>query len=175
MTCAAAETAAYDLNGALKARASTIAAVANEPTTPVDDAKTFVVYFGLNEKEVNGIGVQELAEVSAYADNLTTAEITISGHTDSSGDPVYNAYLAEVRANAVIDVLRDSFGVEGHEIKLETHGSALPAIDDGSSYQPQNRRVEIKVEPAAGTDKPQQAVTPQDADPDQAWKKRASI
>ena len=170
-----AETAAYDPNGALKARASTIAAVANETQPPADDAKTFVVYFGLSEKEVNGIGVQELAEVSAYADNLTTAEITISGHTDSSGDPAYNTYLAEVRANAVISVLRNSFGVEGHEIKLENHGSALPAIDDGNSYQPQNRRVEIKVRPAAGAEAPQQAVTPEDSDADQAWKKRASI
>ena len=96
-----AETAAYDPNGALKAGASTIAAAAGPPQGQAEnDVKTFVVYFGLNEKEVSGIGVQELAEVSAYADNLTTAEITVSGHTDSSGDPVYNAHLAEVRAHA---------------------------------------------------------------------------
>ncbi|MDH3660503.1 MAG: TAXI family TRAP transporter solute-binding subunit, partial [Alphaproteobacteria bacterium] len=114
-----AETAAYDPNGALKAKARTIAAVPTAPSA-VDapaagsEAKTFVVYFGLEEKTVNGIGMQELAEVSAYADNLSTAEITISGHTDRSGDPVYNAYLAEVRAQAVIELLRDRFGVTGH-------------------------------------------------------------
>ena len=173
------ETAAYDPNGALKAKASTIAAVAEPPSRPAndDDGKTFVVYFGLNEKEVNGIGVQELAEVSAYADNLTTAEITISGHTDRSGDPVYNAYLAEVRTHAVIDVLRDTFGIEGHEVRLETHGADTPAIDDGREYQPRNRRVEIRVRPSPSIDPnaPQHAVAPADADEAPAWKKRASI
>ena len=76
-----AETAAYDPNGALRAEASTtsLSATTDQPVDVAGDAKTFVVYFGFDEKDVSGIGVQELAEVSAYADNLTTAEITISG------------------------------------------------------------------------------------------------
>ena len=148
-----AETAAYDPNGALRAEASTtsLTATTDQPSDVEGDAKTFVVYFDLNEKDVSGIGMQELAEVSAYADNLTTAKITISGHTDRSGDPVYNAYLAEVRAHAVMNTLRGTFGVEGHEILLETHGSDAPAIQDGREYQPQNRRVEIKVKPSVGS------------------------
>lgn len=166
-----AETAAYDPNGALKAVAS------NAALTPdvQDDAKSFVVYFGLNEKDVNGIGVQELAEVSAFADNLTTAEIVISGHTDRSGDPVYNAYLAEVRAGAVMNVLKETFGIAGHKIRLETHGSDVPAIEDGREYQPQNRRVEIKVRPLIDPGQPQQATAPEKGESAPIWKKRASI
>ena len=172
-----AETAAYDPNGALKAELAPASLTQNVSLTPdaEEDAQTFVVYFGLNEKEVSGIGVQELAEVSAYADNLTTAEITISGHTDRSGDPAYNAYLAEVRAGAVANVLRDTFGIKGHEIRLETHGAALPAIKDGREFQPQNRRVEIKVRPLGAPDQRQQVVTPDGTDTAPAWKKRASI
>ncbi|MGI9417524.1 MAG: TAXI family TRAP transporter solute-binding subunit [Geminicoccaceae bacterium] len=172
-----AETAAYDPNGALRAQASTIAATSGpQEQSPGGDAvKTFIVYFGLNEKDVNGSSMQELAEISAHADNLTNAEITVSGHTDNSGDPVYNAYLAEVRAHAVIDTLRDSFGVKGHEIRIETHGSAAPAIDDGREYQPQNRRVEIQVRPATSSEEPQQAVVPEEGDDVPMWKKRASI
>lgn len=172
-----AETAAYDPNGALKAELSPAALTQSVSLTPDvgDDAKTFVVYFGLNERDVNGIGIQELSEVSAYADNLTTAEITISGHTDRSGDPAYNAYLAEVRAGAVANVLRDTFGIKGHEIRLETHGSALPAIEDGREYQPQNRRVEIKVRPLGALDQQQQTVAPNEGDATPAWKKRAAI
>ncbi|MGI9499580.1 MAG: TAXI family TRAP transporter solute-binding subunit [Geminicoccaceae bacterium] len=173
-----AETAAYDPNGSLRAEARTVAATAEPSAAPVSgdgEAKTFVVYFGLNEKDVSGLGMQELAEVSAYADNLTTAEIKISGHTDNSGDPIYNAYLAEVRALAVIDVLRGTFGAKGHEIRLETHGSTLPAVDDGRTYQPQNRRVEIQVRPVSDPDQPRQAVAPEGSDAVPAWKKRASI
>jgi TRAP transporter TAXI family solute receptor len=176
-----AETAAYEPTGALKARPHTVAARIEPAAAPANlagDGRTFVVYFDLNEKAVSGIGVQELAEVSAYADNLSTAEITVSGHTDRSGDPVYNAYLAEVRANAVASVLRDSFGIQGHDIKLETHGADAPAIDDGRTFQPRNRRVEITVRPtvAAGAGEPQQAVAPPTGDADvPMWKKRASI
>ena len=172
-----AETAAYDPNGALKAEINRAAYTPNGNFPPAqDDAKTFVVYFDLNEKSVNGIGVQELAEVSAYADNLTSAEITISGHTDRSGDPVYNAYLAEVRANAVMNALTEKFGIEGHEIRVETHGSEAPAVDDAREYQPQNRRVEIKVKTLNDPGQPQQAGTPAEGSGDvPAWKKRASI
>jgi outer membrane protein OmpA-like peptidoglycan-associated protein len=175
-----AETAAYDPNGALKAKARTIAATAGPAPTAATpnnggDEQTFVVYFGLGDKDVNGIGMQELAEVSAYADNLTAAEITISGHTDRSGDPVYNAYLAEVRAHAVIDVLRNRFGVKGHEIRLETHGADRPAVEGGDMYQPQNRRVEIEVRPIIDAGQPQQTVTPEGDDASPAWKKRAAI
>lgn len=175
-----AERSAFAPDGSL--RASTVALTSEGPSSggyPSPDAdenaKTFVVYFGLNEKEVSGIGIQELAEVSAYADNLSTAEIVISGHTDSSGDPVYNAYLAEVRAKAVVTTLRDTFGAGGHEIRLETHGSAIPAIDDGREYQPQNRRVEIEVRPLVDRGAPQQAETPAEEGEVPAWKKRASI
>jgi len=175
-----AETAEFDPNGALKVVAETIAATPDLPKagSPTEDenAKTFVVYFGLNEKDVNGMGVQELAEVSAYADNLATADIKVSGHTDSSGDPVYNAYLAEVRANAVINVLKDTFGIAGHEITLETFGPNQPAIDDGRDYQPENRRVEITVRPEQHNDGSQHAGAPdQENEEEPAWKKRASI
>ncbi len=174
-----AETAAYDPSGALKANASTIAArqdeAADGPAADQGDARTFVVYFGLEEKEVNGVGLQELAEVSAYADDLAKARITVSGHTDKSGDPVYNAYLAEVRAHAVIDALRNDFGVGGHEIMLETHGADRPAVDDGRAYQPMNRRVEITVHPAPTADEPQQAIVPEEDGTVETWRKRASI
>jgi len=182
-----AETAAFEPNGALKAREGAVTASIQPAAATVDNgaaasfgngdpAKTFVVYFGLNEKVVNGIGMQELAEVSAFADNLSNAEITVSGHTDRSGDPVYNAYLAETRARSVTDALIQRFGAEGHEVRLEIHGSNTPAIKDGPEYQPQNRRVEITVRPqVVDQNQPQQAVTPPGNVEELAWKKRASI
>ena len=77
--------------------------------------------------------------------------------------------------HAVIDALRERFGVKGHEIRLETHGSDLPAVDDGRDYQPQNRRVEIRVRPAIDADEPQRAGAPEDAEEVPIWKRRASI
>jgi hypothetical protein len=175
-----AQTAAYMPTGALRTKVHVAAAsIGIEPAAaPADDAaggRTFVVYFGLNEQTVNGVGVQELAKVSAYADNLTTATITVSGHTDRSGNPAYNARLAAARAQSVLGVLKDGFGVAGHEIRLETHGADAPVIDDGRAYEPRNRRVEITVAPAVAAAQPQQAATPESADDQPMWRKRASI
>jgi outer membrane protein OmpA-like peptidoglycan-associated protein len=192
-----AGSAAYESSGALRATVSTIAATPEASPKPAtwsaapapgladdNNGKTFVVYFGLNEKQVSGDGIQELAEVSAYADNLANASIQISGHADRSGDPAYNSYLAEIRANAVMNVLQDTFGVAGHELSVETYGASAPAIDDGREYQPQNRRVEIRVTPktTATSEQAQQAITPEvgpgedsDLRDVPTWKKRASI
>lgn len=154
------ENIAYNPNGALKATTQSTAAPAAEPslesTSPrIEEAeagKTFVVYFGLGEESVGGDGMQELAEVSAYADNLTEASITVTGHTDRSGDPVYNQWLAELRAKSVIKALTLTFGVSGHQIDVVNSGSSAPAVDQSREYEPQNRRVEITVVPANRVD-----------------------
>ncbi|MGI9491226.1 MAG: TAXI family TRAP transporter solute-binding subunit [Geminicoccaceae bacterium] len=138
------------------------------------DEKTFVVYFDLGEKEVSGDGLQELAEISAYADNLTNANITITGHTDLSGDPVFNQYLAEVRAKSVVNALTATYGMAGHTIEIVNRGSEEPAINDGRTYQPRNRRVEITVVPANPTEPQVDAIDPEN-DAAHTWGKRASI
>jgi len=178
-----AENIAYEPSGAFKAAARPQPATPVPAASPADivadaraETKTFVVHFGFDEKIVNGNGIQELAEVSAYADNMTTAELTISGHTDRSGDPLYNTYLAEIRARAVLDVLKQSFGIEGHEVKMEIHGSDTPAVDGGKEYQPQNRRVEIMVRPVNdGAPAEPQNAAPAEALDQPAWKKRAAL
>lgn len=178
-----AEIASYNPNGALKASLSNTAAVANDPseTTLIEPqgreasvGKTFVVYFDLGEKDVNGEGLQELAEISAYADDLAEATITVTGHTDRSGDPVFNEYLAEVRAKLVVRALKDTYGIAGHGIEIVNLGSDRPAVEDGREYQPQNRRVEITVAPA---DQPGEQVDAGDVERDAATtlEKRASI
>jgi TRAP transporter TAXI family solute receptor len=139
-----------------------------------DRENTFVVYFDLGEEAVSGDAMQELAEISAYADNLTNAQITITGHTDRSGDPVFNEYLAEVRAKSVVNALTTTYGMAGHSIEIVNRGSEEPAIDDDREYQPRNRRVEITVTPANQAEQQVDAVDSEN-DTRPAWEKRASI
>lgn len=175
-----ADNAAYEPNGALKATLQTTARSTTLDLQPQTVAaggdKTFVVYFGLNEKMVNGEGVQALAEASAYADNLMTAEIIVSGHTDRSGDPAYNTQLAESRARAVTEILTHQFADRRHTVKLETHAADAPALDDGRQYQPENRRVEITVRhTVVDPGLPQQAVVPTSIGEEPIWTRRVSI
>ena len=149
-----AKTAAYNPNGALKAEWRAAAAKPDETVlsalasaADADRDKTFVIYFDLNQKTVGEQASEELARISTYADQLTHARITIAGHTDRSGDPAYNAYLAGVRATAVAEALTHRYGVDGHDLKIETFGAAAPAVDDEREYQPRNRRVEVTVTP----------------------------
>ena len=150
------------------------AALTEQPVAEAGNGRTFVVYFDLGEEGVNGEGMQELAEVSAYADNLTSAHITIAGHTDRSGDPIFNQYLAEVRAKSVVNALTSTYGMAGHTIEVVNRGAEDPAIDDGREYQPQNRRVEIVVQPSGQSDRRLDAAGP-DNSAAPAWEKRASI
>lgn len=181
-----AESASYDANGALKASLHKAAAAVAEPldvalTEPLGDqartGKTFTVYFDLGEEDISGEALQELAEISAYADNLSNATITVSGHTDRSGDPIYNQYLAEVRAKSVVDALKTTYGVTGHDIEIVNHGSAAPAVNDGREYQPRNRRVEITVMPNAEAGEKVKSAKSAGAKKRTApaWEKRASI
>ncbi len=147
-----AESASYNPNGALKASVRNAAVVNNEvpaPTSSEDgNAKTFTVYFGLGENQVRGGALQELAEISAYADNLTSANIIISGHTDRSGDPDVNRRLAMARAWSVVDTLTTTYGVSGHKIEIVNRASTIPATSSGNVFEPRDRRVEITVVPA---------------------------
>jgi len=170
-------------NGSLKASPDQSASGAEFQEASLTDAlegetgseKEFVVYFDLGEEEINGEALQELAEVSAYADNLTSAKITIVGHTDRSGDPVFNDYLAEVRAKSVVKTLTATYGMAGHTVEIVNRGSEEPAIDDGREYQPHNRRVEITVVPADQAEEQVDAISTEDDDAAPAWEKRASI
>ncbi len=178
-----AESNGFHPNGALKAlpdQPVAGAALQEASLTSTFDGetgvdKTFVVYFDLGEEDVNGEAMQELAEVSAYADNLTNAKLTIVGHTDRSGDPIFNDYLAEVRAKSVVEALSTTYGMAGHTVEIVNRGSEEPAIDDGREYQPHNRRVEITVVPASRTEEQVDSTEAEGENATPTWEKRASI
>jgi OmpA-OmpF porin, OOP family len=68
--------------------------------------------------------------------------ITISGHTDSSGDEAHNRELSEQRANAVKDYLV-SKGIAAGRITAEGFGSSVPVADNETPEgRAMNRRVE---------------------------------
>ncbi len=74
-------------------------------------------------------------------------KITIAGHTDSVGVPVYNQYLSEKRAQSVRSHLIEKFKISAEKIEAVGFGASQPLADNGN-YQGRraNRRVEIKVE-----------------------------
>ena len=88
----------------------------------------------------------KLAEVLRKYDRN---EITIIGHTDSTGSDSYNQQLSERRAAAVRDEL-SALGVPSDRLRAIGRGEFEPRADNGSEAGRQlNRRVEIMVQSAA--------------------------
>ena len=88
--------------------------------------------------------MHKLAEVLRKYDRN---EITIIGHTDSSGAESYNQQLSERRAAAVREELT-SLGVPAYRLRAIGRGELEPRADNGNEAGRQiNRRVEIFVQP----------------------------
>ena len=87
--------------------------------------------------------------LNKLADVLTRygeTNITIVGHTDSSGSEAHNQSLSVKRARSVLGYLR-SYGVERGRMRAEGKGELEPRADNStSSGRSQNRRVEVFVE-----------------------------
>jgi peptidoglycan-associated lipoprotein len=70
----------------------------------------------------------------------------IEGHTDATGDAVYNQKLGEDRAMAVRAYLHDQYHVALSRIEVISYGESKPVADNKTrDGRAQNRRVVIKV------------------------------
>jgi len=88
-----------------------------------------------------------------FASSLTNdpkAQLTIIGHTDSTGSPAVNDPLSVQRAQSVRDYLA-AHGVTSTRIQIDGRGEREPVADNTTeSGRAKNRRVEILLrEPAA--------------------------
>ncbi len=90
----------------------------------------------------------KLANVLAKYDRN---QVTIVGHTDSSGSDAYNQDLSVRRAESVVSELA-SRGVPSGMMRAEGRGESQPRADnDTESGRQLNRRVEILIQPDPST------------------------
>lgn len=89
-----------------------------------------------------------LDRVVALADACREATITITGHTDSSGDESWNQHLSLARASTVAAYLSDR-GISTSRLVVEGAGSSVPVADNATRYgRSRNRRIDIDFAPA---------------------------
>jgi outer membrane protein OmpA-like peptidoglycan-associated protein len=92
------------------------------------------------------------SEVNKIADAMNQYPDTVArieGHTDSVGSETYNMDLSVRRATAVKDLLVQR-GVASTRLETVGFGETMPiASNDTEAGRLQNRRVEIKIAPAA--------------------------
>jgi OOP family OmpA-OmpF porin len=88
-----------------------------------------------------------LDRVVALADACRDSTISITGHTDSSGDETMNQQLSLERARAVAAYL-GAMGIEAERIVVASAGSSLPIANNTTRFgRSLNRRIDINMTP----------------------------
>lgn len=113
------------------------------------DAKptvTYVVHFALGSVDLTAASKKTLSALIADLPALHPTAITVSGHTDRTGDDVGNLDLSEKRSEVVADWLI-AHGAARQLVKTYWQGQRQPVKPTAEGkYEPLNRRVEIDVQ-----------------------------
>lgn len=112
---------------------------------PMPDAPAvYFVFFDFDRSEITEAGEAIIAQVIADYDAGMVDEVSVVGHTDTSGPDAYNLALGSRRAEAVKQALIAG-GIPASEIVTATEGESDPlvATPDGVR-EPSNRRSEIR-------------------------------
>jgi outer membrane protein OmpA-like peptidoglycan-associated protein len=111
------------------------------PTEPV----SLLFYFLNDSTELTAESKSHIPEVLSLINKREFYEISIIGHTDTTGSDEYNMRLSSARAESVRETLL-SGGLRSDRIELRYHGKRDPIIPTGDNVrEPRNRRVEVTV------------------------------
>jgi outer membrane protein OmpA-like peptidoglycan-associated protein len=84
----------------------------------------------------------------------TVNHIELDGHSDNSGNRLTNRELSRRRALAVMDFFKAN-GIQESQITLRFHGERYPLVpNNNAANRAKNRRVAVRLERVAPTEKP---------------------
>ncbi|WP_323751184.1 OmpA family protein [Marinobacter sp.] len=108
--------------------------------------ETLYVEFQHDKTEVRRSFYPKIEDLATTLKQYPTSRILLEGHTDSTGPSSYNQKLSKSRADAVMKVLIDHFGINADRIRTTGMGESQPiASNETEEGRAQNRRVEAIV------------------------------
>ena len=106
--------------------------------------------FKVGKADLNARGQSAVAELATYLKNNPDRNVTVIGHTDSTGSAKFNNKLSRERAEAVKTALV-SDGIPGERIATTGRGESEPIASNGTAQGRQkNRRVVVDLTGPAG-------------------------
>jgi outer membrane protein OmpA-like peptidoglycan-associated protein len=116
--------------------------VVKEETIVVRD-----VHFEFNKSTLTAADKEVLSGVaSRLKQESSTAQLRVTGHTDSVGSNAYNQRLSEKRANSVVQYLIESGVPRASFVSVAGAGESQPVADNKTADgRAMNRRTEIKI------------------------------
>ena len=110
------------------------------------------VSIDLNVKFASGSDVvdaqyfAEIRGVARFMEQYEGSQVTIEGHTDTSGSASYNKKLSQKRADAVAALLVEQYSIDASRVTAMGYGEERPLVEETSKAdQATNRRVVAKV------------------------------
>ncbi len=104
-----------------------------------------MMFFDWDRANLSSQALNTVQQAASAFKTRGSAQITATGHTDTSGTEAYNMALSLRRANAVKNALVQE-GVPAQAISVVGRGEANPLVPTGDGVrEPQNRRVEIVI------------------------------
>jgi len=89
----------------------------------------------------------EIARAARFIARFEPIKVRVEGHTDNTGDDDVNMTISQARAEAVINMLTNSYGIDEDILVPVGYGEGKPiASNDTPEGQRKNRRFEIVIE-----------------------------
>jgi outer membrane protein OmpA-like peptidoglycan-associated protein len=105
----------------------------------------FNLYFLLGETELAADSKADLPRILEAVKARHSTDVSIVGHTDTTGDPQSNFRLGLARAQQVSKMIQD-LGFDAAQISAESHGANDLLVPTGPNVaESRNRRVEVIV------------------------------
>lgn len=104
------------------------------------------VEFESNSSNVTPNSRPEIERIARFMREYPLTEIKIEGHTDDTGEAAYNQWLSQQRANAVVKVLTEQYGIDASRVSATGYGQSRPiVVNNGEENRAKNRRVTAKI------------------------------
>jgi outer membrane protein OmpA-like peptidoglycan-associated protein len=114
-----------------------------EPKVPLFKSKE-IVYFKLNQKIPDASETEKLIRIGEFMRSNDGYLLVVTGFADNTGNVNFNLRLAEERVNSVADFLKNEFGLEDEQFRLETGGQVIRGTRQTANEL--DRRVEVRLE-----------------------------
>ena len=89
----------------------------------------------------------DLGELAEFLKRFSDLQVDVEGHTDSIGPEDYNMQLSQGRAQAVVDMLVNQYGIAATRLEPKGYGESQPvATNDTEEGRAENRRVMATLE-----------------------------
>ena len=104
------------------------------------------VRFAFDKADVDEAYMEDIEEFAGFMKRYPEEKAVVEAYTDSMGPDEYNLELSQRRAEAVIKLLVERFGVPAGNLKAMGYGEANPVADNGTlEGRAKNRRVMVNI------------------------------